>query len=134
VAGASGRDFSSINICQLIPAEEVAALAGVTVDREPNQSSDSTFSHCWYNLEAADGGYEYYIVYLESIELGEAALALGDLGDPVPGLGDEAYLQWVEGEAQFRLLVLVRGDYAIDIAGSRSEIMQQIARLLIERL
>jgi hypothetical protein len=131
---ASGRDFRSLNLCELVTQEEVAALAGGTVYRPSNQSSDPTFAHCWHEVEFADGGYEYYIVYVEAVELAEAALSLGDGGDPLPGLGDEAYLKFEDTGQQYRLIVLVHGDYAIDMAGSRSEVMVEIARLLIERL
>jgi hypothetical protein len=133
-AASTGRDFSTINICELIPAQEVADLAGGTVYGEPNQSSDPMFSLCWYEVEAPDGAYEYYIVYVESVELGEFAISMGDLGDAVGGLGDEAYLKYEDGEEQFRLLVMRAGDFAIDIAGSRADVMQEIARLLLQRL
>jgi hypothetical protein len=66
--------------------------------------------------------------------LGEAALALGEAGDPVPDLGDEAYLRFEESEDQFRLIVLRRGEYAIDMAGTDSDVMIELAQLLIERL
>jgi Protein of unknown function (DUF3558) len=129
-----GRDFSAINLCQLVSPEEVAALAGGTAEEDPNQQSEADFSMCWYEVDKADGVYTYYIVYVEKIELGEMALALGEAGDPVPDLGDEAYLRFEESEDQFRLIVLRRGEYAIDMAGTDSDVMIELTQLLIERL
>ena len=134
-AGSSGPDLSSLNVCELVTPEEVAGLAGGTSRDEPNQSSDATFSMCWYELDAAGGAYEYYIVYVESAEMGQLAIDMeaGDIGDPVPGLGDQAYVRFVEDEDQFRLIV-IRGDIALDMAGTRAEVLQEIASLLLERL
>jgi hypothetical protein len=134
-SGSSGaRDFSNVNICELVPPEEVGALAGGDADPDPNQQSEAEYSLCWYEVDVGTGAYTYYIVYVETEALGEAALALADAGDPVAGLGDEAFQRFDEGEDQFRLIVLQRGAYAIDIAGSDSDVMVEIARLLIDRL
>ncbi len=128
-----GRDFSAINLCQLVTPEEVAGLAGGTAQEDPNQQSEADFSMCWYEVDKADGVYTYYIVYVEKVELGEMALSLDETGDPVPELGHEAYLRFEESEDQFRLIVL-RGEYAIDMAGTDSDVMIGIARLLLDRL
>ncbi|HET7010161.1 MAG TPA: hypothetical protein VFI11_05250 [Anaerolineales bacterium] len=129
------RDFAALNVCELVTPEEVLELAGGgTLDGEPNQQGEATFSMCWYSLDAPSGAYEYYIVYVESADLGEFALEAEEAGDPLAGLGDESRLWFEEDEDQFRLLVILRGDYALDIAGTDSEVMLEIARLLIERL
>jgi Protein of unknown function (DUF3558) len=129
-----GRNFSGINVCQLVTPGEVAGLAGGTAQDDPNQQSEADFSMCWYEVDKADGVYTYYIVYVEKVELGEMALSLDETGDPVPNLGDEAYLRFDESEDQFRLIVLRRGEYAIDMAGTDSDVMIEIARLLLDRL
>jgi hypothetical protein len=128
-----GRDFSAVNVCQLVTPEEVAGLAGGTAQEDPNQQSEADFSMCWYEVDKADGVYTYYIVYVEKVELGEMALSLDETGDPVPDLGGEAYMRFEESEDQFRLIVL-RGEYAIDMAGTDSDVMIEIARLLMDRL
>jgi Protein of unknown function (DUF3558) len=133
-AASASREFSTINVCELLPPEEVAELSGGAVDGEPNQQSEADYSMCWYEVTSATGAYSYYIVYLETAEVGEMALTLGETGDPVPDLGDESYLRFEESEDQFRLIVLRRGEYAIDMAGTDSDVMIEIARLLIERL
>jgi hypothetical protein len=133
-SGPSGsRDFSDINVCELVTPEEVGALAGGVADPDPNQQSEADYTMCWYEIDDGTGAYAYYIVYVETAELGETALALEEIGDPVDGLGEEAYLRFDESEDQFRLIVLRRGDYAIDLAGTDSDVMVEIARLLIER-
>jgi hypothetical protein len=128
-----GRDFSAINLCQLVTPGEVAGLADGTAEEDPNQQSEADFSMCWYEVDKADGVYTYYIVYVEKVELGELALSLDETGSSVPELGDEAYLRFEESEDQFRLIVL-RSEYAIDMAGTDSDVMIGIARLLLDRL
>lgn len=129
-----GLDVAALDVCGLVTPEEVAALAGGAPQADPNQQSEADYSMCWYEVDKADGAYTYYIVYVEKPELGEMALSLGEAGDPVPDLGDEAYLRFEESEDQFRLIVLRRGEFAVDMAGTDPDVMIEIARLLIERL
>lgn len=50
------------------------------------------------------------------------------------GLGDEAAIRYDSGEDQYRLTVLLRGRYAVEVIGQEREWTRRLAELLIPRL
>ncbi|MGH2581696.1 MAG: hypothetical protein ACRDFQ_02215 [Anaerolineales bacterium] len=129
---AAGVDLVLPDICELLPADEVASLSDGTLASEP-QASDygDDFKSCWYDFNLADGSYDYYIIYVQPAELLE--LVFEDNAEPVSGLGDRAQLKWEEDEEQFRLAV-IEGNLGVEVIGKRSDVMEQLARLILERL
>lgn len=120
------------NICELLPIEEVAAISGGTPQSEPNvEDYGDDFKGCWYDFDLGDGTYDYYIVYVEPASF--LAATFEDDADPVPDLGDQAQLMWEDDGEQYRLAVL-DGEIGVEIAGKRSDVMIELARLILERL
>lgn len=128
---ASSADLVLPDICQTLTADEVLAIAGGTL-RNDATSTDygDNFKGCTYEFTAADGSYDYYIVYVEPADF----IMAGDVsGDPVEGLADFAVLRYEDTEEQYRLEV-TQGSLGIEVIGSRSEVAIEIARQLLERL
>jgi hypothetical protein len=129
---ATSGDLVLPDICELLPAEEVAALAGGTLSSEPNSSEYSDdFKSCWYDFDLSDGSYDYYIIYVQPAAFLE--IVFEDAAEPVSGLGDRAQLKWEEGEEQYRLAI-IDGNVGVEVIGKRSDVMMELARLVLERL
>jgi hypothetical protein len=134
-APTSGRDFTQIDVCSLISAQEVAQLDNGSV-QSPAQNSDlGTTRGCSYGIQTADGGYDNVIIYVEPPDLLEASLDLStDKGTPVAGIGDQAYLQNDVENSQFRLLAERQGDFGIEVIGENRDALVTIAKLLLTRI
>ena len=132
---ASARDFTQIEVCNLVTDLEVAQLDNGTV-QSPAQSSDlGSTRGCSYGITTADGGYDYVIIYVEPPEFVEASLELStEQGTPIPDLGDQAFLQEDTDAEQFRLLVERPGDFGIEVIGENADALVAIARLLLTRI
>lgn len=129
---ATRGDLVLPDICELLPADEVAALSGGTLSSEPNSSEYSDdYKGCWYDFELSDGSYDYYIVYVSPAPFLE--VVFDDAAEPISGLGDRAQLKWEEGEEQYRLAI-IDGNVGVEVIGKRSDVMMQLARLILERL
>lgn len=127
-AGSSGGD---VDVCALLPGEEVAAAldARLTHPTEPGSTMN-----CWYMLAPAGSSTAIGLPYI-------AWVMPPDINEPPPpdaerlaGLGDEAAIRYDSGEDQYRLTVLLRGRYAIEVIGQERERTRRLAELLVPRL
>lgn len=128
----TGGDLVVPDICELLPGDEVAALAGGTPTSDPSASDyGENFKGCWYDFDLPDGSYDYYIIYVQPAAFLE--IVFDDAAEPVSGLGDRAQLKWEEDEEQYRLAI-IHGSFGVEVIGTRSEVMMELARLILERL
>jgi hypothetical protein len=52
----------------------------------------------------------------------------------IAGLRDEAQIRFDDGEQQYRLTVLRRGDFALEVIGQERERTRRLADLVVSRL
>lgn len=129
---AAGSGLVLPNICELLPVDEVAAIVGGAPASEPNvEDYGESFQGCWYDFNLSDGSYDYYIIYVQPAGFLESVF--DDSAEPVTGLGDRAQLKWEDSEEQYRLAIL-DGAVGVEVIGTRSDVMMQLARLILERL
>ncbi|HLD94458.1 MAG TPA: hypothetical protein VI703_09700 [Anaerolineales bacterium] len=129
---AAGGGLVLPNICELLPVDEVAAIVGGAPASEPNvEDYGASFQGCWYDFNLSDGSYDYYIIYVQPASFLEVVFE--DSAEPVSGLGDRAQLKWEDSEEQYRLAI-IDGAVGVEVIGTRSDVMMQLARLILERL
>jgi len=129
-----GSDFSGIVACQVVTAQEVADLVGGTIFRELEQQASP---NCTYEIDPpGPETYATFMVYVEPTDMVQPLVDTmpGDLGDPVPGMGDAAYLQHDEATQEYHLTVLVRGRFGLEVIGDQEDWVVALGRLFLSRL
>jgi hypothetical protein len=145
-AASSGRDLSSMNVCELVPGDVVEKLVTNKL-RQPPQRMDMGPQQqgCEYYLgEAMQDTFEYVHIYvsthLELFEPLEAALEterqLGAsvTGEVLSGLGDEAYALHNEMSGDTSVQILKRGDVVVSVKANTLPHARVIAATVLKRL
>ena len=132
-ASSAGMDVSTVNLCQLLPRAELAALAGGT----PYEGAETGGPGCIYTIDPGDGTAELYSASVSSPDLIQPMVDYVrqyEEAEWLEGLGDVAYLQPASFGEGYSLTVLVEGEYGVSISGPRSEVLEQAARVILDRL
>jgi hypothetical protein len=130
----AGSDVSTIVACDLASPQEVADLLGGTVYRELDQAPSPS---CTYEIDpAGEDTYWSFIVSVEPTDWVEPLMETmpEDLGDPVSGIGDVAYLGLDEASETYNLIALVRGRFGLEIHGDDKDGTLALGRLMMSRL
>jgi hypothetical protein len=128
-----GRDFSKIDICQLLPIQDVADMVGGTPDGDPNGSANGDVIDCWYSIVSVQGQLpDLYIAYVEPAVLAE--YGFDDTEESVPGIGDRATIMYSDQYQQYELTAIREGDLGVDVIGATREGTLAIAQALMERI
>lgn len=132
-SAAPGVDVSSYVACEIVHPKEVADLVGGTVFRELEQEPSP---NCMYEIKTGPDGYSQFIVYIQPTSLVEPLIETmpADLGKPIAGMGDVAYLDLREDSKTYDLLVLVRGRFGLEVLGDNEERTLALGRLFLSRL
>jgi hypothetical protein len=132
-ASSSGIDTAAVNLCQLLPRAELAALGGGT----PYEGPETAGPACIYTIDPGDGTAELYSASVSSPDLIQPMVEYVrqyEQAEWLEGLGDAAYLQPADFGEGYSLTVLVEGEYGVSISGPRSEVLKDAARVILERL
>jgi len=129
----SDIDVSSYIACEIVTAQDVADLVGGPIYRELEQEPGPG---CIYEVEAGPDGYAQFIVYVQPPNLIEAMIETlpEELGQPVAGVGDEAFLDYNDGSETYDLVVLVRGRFGLEVIGEGEDWVRGIGELFLSRL
>lgn len=131
----AGRDLEQVNLCDLIPNEEVAGLFAAEPTRGNLEGASGP--SCIYQF-TPDGGSTVHNVYVALVgtDLAEVSLGLArDEGaEPVAGLADESLIRYVDDEEQFRLTGMRRDDFGFEIAAPEEQGAIRLAQLILDRL
>jgi len=132
-ASSAGMDVATINLCQLLPRAELAALAGGT----PYEGAEPGGPACIYTIDPGDGTAELYSFSVSSPDLVAPLVDYvreNEDAEWLTGIGDMAYLQASDLGEGYDLVVLVEGAYGLSLGGPQPEVLQAAARLIVERL
>lgn len=131
-AAAKGRDLSALKACEIVIPAEVAAIVGGKLLNEPPPG----FANCVYVLEANGTTESYRIVFSDPAPYVALLATQSDAekGEPLAGLWDEAYVQKQAMGDGFSVIVLKRGDLALESTGPRKEPAIEIAKLAASRV
>ena len=129
----SGDDVSSYIACEIVTAQDVADLVGEPIYRELEQEPGPA---CIYEIEAGPNGYAQFIVYIQPTNLVEGMFENlpEELGQPLAGMGDAAYLDYDEAADSYDLAVLVRDRFGLEVIGEGEDWVLGIGELFLSRL
>jgi hypothetical protein len=133
LASSAGMDVSTINLCQLLPRAELAALAGGT----PYEGAEPGGPACIYTIDPGDGTAELYSMSVTTPDLVAPMIDYVrqyEEAEWLEGIGDAAYLQPSDLGEGHGMVVLVEGKYGLSLSGPQAELLQVAARLIVERL
>lgn len=114
-------------------------MAGGSVDQEALQSNSETGAVCVYHVGLPDGDYQQYRVHFQPANLVEPLVecCAADLGQPIEGLGDVAFLERDADAGSLTLQALVRNDFALELiatAAGKTEVKAEVVRELANAL
>lgn len=133
-ATAAARDIAAIEACTVLPNQEVAEIVGGTL---ATTESSWTGPHCMYVIEVAGATEGYVLHFSRAEEMAPVVDFLDDAqkGEPVAGPWQEAYLGPKEFGEGLRMIVLDRGDLALEVSGeARRDPIVEIARRAYTRV
>jgi hypothetical protein len=128
------RDLAAIEACTVLPNQEVAEIVGGTL---ATTESSWTGPHCMYVIDVAGVTEGYVLHFSRADEMAPVVDFLDDAqkGEPVAGPWQEAYLGPKEFGEGLRMIVLDRGDLALEVSGeSRRDPIVEIARRAYTRV
>ena len=128
-----GLDVESINLCEILPPAEFANLAGGTAYTEITSPGPS----CSYVIDPGDGTAASYHTFLHPVQTVRALMDYVrdyESADWLEGLGDSAYIQDAESGGGFVLIILVEGQYGLEVGGPEKSVLQDTARVILERV
>jgi hypothetical protein len=132
-AAAAARDFSAIQACAVVTPEEVAQVTGGTLIAPPDASGPT----CTYVIQVPGGATESYTLFFEPAAAVEGLLGVmspTERGEAMAGPWDEGWLAPQAMGKGSRLMVLVRGDFAVEVSGpARRDPLLEIAARAVKR-
>jgi hypothetical protein len=129
------RDYTTLNVCQLVPGETIArALGGKLSDQRP--ANDKTFSRCTYLIVPPGSSKPAgYVVWVQpATDFQELKKVIDEPLTSVTGLGDDAYMFRDSGDGRFKINVLKRGDLMFQASGETAAAARQVADAVVSVL
>jgi hypothetical protein len=134
-ASDGGRDLEAVNLCDLIPNEEVAGWFAAEPTRGNLEGASGP--SCIYQI-TPDGGSTVHNIYVSLVgtDLAEVSLTLArdEGGEVIPGLADESLILYADDEQQFHLIGIRRGDFGFEIAAPEEQGAIRLAEAILDRL
>lgn len=136
--GTASRDFENMDVCTVFPGDQLAAAMDAELGKEPAATDQGT-SHpaCWYWLVyggSTAGIGDAYILYLEPPENFETYLS--GMQDPqdVPGIGDQAVIDYRADAEDYSLAAVWQGDITVGVFGVDQDMVTKLAQYVMENL
>lgn len=134
-ASQAPRDWTTLNVCQLVPGDVVAQAVGATLN-QAQPFFDKTFSRCTYRVTLkATNKPAGYVVWMQPEADFEGLKGVTESPmTPVPGLGDGAYIFEDKEYGRFKLRVLKRGDLMFEATGDSAISARKVADVVVAHL
>jgi hypothetical protein len=125
---AQPRDYTKLNVCQLVPGETIARAAGAKLV-EARPFFDKSFSRCTYIVVPSGSDKQTgYVVWIQpAADFQDLKQYIEEPITPIAGLGDEAYTFRDKGDGRYKINVLKRGDLMIQATGGTAESARKVA-------
>jgi hypothetical protein len=135
-AAAPQTSFESVNVCERVPIDEVAAaVAGRALEARPINSKGLASARCIYGLEI-DGARRAVVLWLNPAtdyddlrKSAAAPVAVRDLGP----FSDEAFETTDAETKRVQLTARRRGAATVQVTADRSQWAQAVARLALTK-
>jgi hypothetical protein len=128
-----GLGVDSVNLCDVLPPAEFADLAGGTPYSELTAPGPS----CSYVIDPGDGAAASYHTFLYTPETIRPLMDYVrdyESADWIEGYGDSAYIQDSVSGGGYVLIILVGGQYGLEVGGPDKDVLQATARVIMERV
>jgi hypothetical protein len=134
-ASQTPRDWTTFNVCQLVPGDAVARAVAAKLN-EARPFYDKTFSRCTYlvTITATNKPAGYGVWMSPEADFEELKQHTQSPLTPVTGLGDGAYMFQDKGDGRFKIRVLKRGDLMFEATGDSADAARKVAAVVVEHL
>ena len=140
---ATGEDFSTTNVCELLPADLVANAVGGSVLQPARRSDYGTSQGCEYEVDpAGEDTYEYGAIWLgppsgygvpEDRIATDRGLGQEVKWETIEGLGDEAYVIHNATEEQSTVYVLLKDRMYYEVTMEHYEDARKLTDLVLTK-
>jgi hypothetical protein len=125
--------FESINVCERVPLDEVAAaVAGRALESRPINSKGLAAARCVYGLEI-DGARRALVLGVNAAADYDDFRKSATAPVPVRDLGDEAFETADPETKRVQLTARSRGKVTVQVTADRSPWAQAVARLALTK-
>jgi len=137
--GAGPLDLATLDVCALVPGEEVAqAVAATLQETKRFNSPDGDIARCVYIVAPPDDGGSKARAFAVELEppssFAEVRPYVDEPTRDVAGLGDGAWISQDPDTGRFRLWVLRSGIATLYLTGDDEGELQLIAGLVLSKL
>jgi hypothetical protein len=124
------RDFTKVDVCQLVPGPAVATALGGTFASSLRRTGPGT-SGCAYTMNLPDGRQDVVLIWLAPPEQYDMLKTLEDGPvETLAGLGDDAYGRQETSEVA-KVHAVRRGEASIDATASRVSDARKLAEVAL---
>lgn len=129
------RDYTTLNVCQLVPGDHVARVLGGRLS-EQRPFYDKTFSRCTYLIvpPGSSKPLGYVVLISPAADFLELKQVIEEPLTSVSGLGDDAYAFRDAGDGRFKINVLKRDDLMFQATGESAATARQVANAVVSVL
>jgi len=134
-ASQTPRDWTTFNVCQLVPGDAVARAVAAKLN-EARPFYDKTFSRCTYlvTVTATNKPAGYAVWVSPEADFEELKRHTESPLTVVTGLGDAAHMFQDKGDGRFKIRVLKRGDLMFEATGDSADAARKVAAVVVEHL
>jgi hypothetical protein len=129
------RDYSTLDVCQLIPGDVVARALGGKLSGTRGMK-DKAFSRCSYTVVPPGSDKQSgYVIWVQPVE--DFAALKKYIESPITaltGLGDGAYMFQDNGDKRFKINVLKKGDLMFQATADSAESARKVAEAVFTHL
>jgi hypothetical protein len=134
VAAATIPDPAKVDVCKVVPGEDVAAALGKTLKKARPMTTETT-SRCVYLLAPPgkpDESVPGVVLWLYTAEDYDALAKVTEATtEPVEGLGDAAMRFKDPGDGLFKLRVVKRGQFSLEAVAADPASSRKLAGLAL---
>jgi len=135
-AAQTPRDLKTMNVCQVVPGDAVAAaVGGKLAETRPFTPQNPTFTRCTYLVDVPVAGRStrngYTLWFYPPADFEELRKFTEGTITAVPGLADDAYEFLDPGDGRFKIRVLRRGDLTVEATAGTADAARKIAGVAV---
>ena len=138
-AAGAERQLADLDVCALVPGEEVAEVLGMRlVSTRTSNSPDGKLARCVYLVSGSGPSDEatgaYVVALLPPTRYAELRPFQEEPTRDVPGIGDGAWIVLHSESARYDLYALRTGDVTVEVTGEDDSAVRKVAGLAVPKL
>lgn len=137
-AGGNPPDLRKVNVCETVPAPDVAAgVGGTSLDAKPFNAPDGTVARCVYGVRPPGSGATRVAYVVELFPAADFDAIRPHVDQPVTevrSVGDGAYEYRDADTDRWRIYVRLRGSVTISATGPDRALVRTVAGLAASKI